>query len=135
MKICCIIDSLGSGGAQRQMTWLVRALVSRGHEIQLLTYYDYDHFLPLIREVGVEPESIATASSFGRFWAARKKVREFGADVIISYLNTPSILAVYASLMPARIPVVVSERVFEEEGPNNANRIRFNIFRAADCVV
>ena len=58
MKVCCVIDSLNSGGAQRQMTWLVRILAERGHDVRLLMYHDYRHFSPEVERYGVSPDVI-----------------------------------------------------------------------------
>ena len=109
MKICCLIDSLNSGGAQRQMTWLVRALVGNGHDVRLMTYHKFDHYLPLIQECGVEPENIQSPSKVGRFWNFRSAIRKKKPDAIISFLDTPNFIGLFAGMRPQRIPVIVSE--------------------------
>ena len=42
MKILCLIDDLGSGGAQRQLVNLSKGFVSRGHEVSFLVYHPAD---------------------------------------------------------------------------------------------
>lgn len=135
MKICCLIDSLNSGGAQRQMTWLVRSLVELGHDVRLLTYHQFDHYLPLVQSVGVEPENVESSSKAGRFWNVRSAIRRHQPDAIISFLDTPNLLGVFASLPPKRIPIIVAERNHDIGGKNLSNRVRFNAFRQASKVV
>ena len=135
MKICCLIDTLNSGGAQRQMTWLVRALVGKGHEVRLLNYHKFDHYLPAIEACGVKRELVASSSKLGRFWNFRKSVRKQRPDVIISFLDTPNFLGLFAGASPGKIPVIVSERNHDIGGVNKTNRLRFNAFRLASKVV
>ena len=44
MKILLLIDSLGSGGAQRQMVTLAALLKQRGQEVSFLLYADDGFF-------------------------------------------------------------------------------------------
>lgn len=39
MKILCVIDCLGSGGAQRQLVNLATAFKEKGHEVSFLVYH------------------------------------------------------------------------------------------------
>lgn len=135
MKVCCLIDSLNSGGAQRQMTWLIRALASNGHQVRLLTYHKFDHYLEIVRSAGVEPECFDSYSKVGRFSAIRSAVRKDKPDVIVSFLDTPNFLGLFAGMSPNRIPVIVSERNQDMGGKTRATSIRFNSFRLAAKVV
>lgn len=134
-KICCLIDSLNSGGAQRQMTWLIRALTHGGHQVRLLTYHQYNHYLPVVRECGVEPENIDSSTKVGRFWKFRKAVRKERPDVIISFLDIPNLLGLFSAMPPDRIPLIVSERSHDLDGKTFKTAIRFNAFRLATKVV
>lgn len=49
MKVLCLIDSLGSGGAQRQLVGLASLLKEREYDV-LVVYYHSDHFLFLFEE-------------------------------------------------------------------------------------
>jgi glycosyltransferase involved in cell wall biosynthesis len=117
------------------MTWLVRALVGNGHQVRLLTYHQFDHYLPVVQSAGVEPENIATSTKVGRFWKFRAAIRQDCPDVIISFLDTPNLIGVFAALPPKRIPLIVSERNLDVHGKSVSNRIRFNSFRLASKVV
>ena len=135
MKICCLIDTLNSGGAQRQMTWLIRALVGKGHDVRLLNYHKFDHYLPEIEACGVERELVTSDSKIGRFWKFRKAIRRNRPDVIISFLDTPNFIGLFAGASPNKIPVIVSERNHDIGGVNRTNKLRFNAFRMASKVV
>ena len=66
MKICCLIDSLGSGGAQRSRGWCDHLLSRDKHDFRLLTYNQFDHYLSLVQSVGVEPESETVEARLAR---------------------------------------------------------------------
>lgn len=136
VKICCLIDSLGSGGAQRQMAALIRTLVGRGHEVRLVIWYpQFDHFFPDVRGVGVEPESASARTRLGRLWKVRRIVRKGLPDCLISFLASPNLHAIASSPGFPRIPVIVSERALDTGGKTWSNRFRFNLYRLADRVV
>ena len=50
MKVLCLIDGLGSGGAQRQLVGLASLLKKEGYDV-LVVYYHGDHFfVPFLKE-------------------------------------------------------------------------------------
>ena len=44
MKILLFTDSLGAGGAQRQLVGLAVLLKQQGYEVKVCTYFDIDFF-------------------------------------------------------------------------------------------
>ena len=44
MKILIVLDSLGTGGAQRLKLQLAQGLVERGHEVEIFIYVSEDQF-------------------------------------------------------------------------------------------
>ena len=51
MKVLCLIDGLGSGGAQRQLVGLASLLKKEGYDV-LVVYYHGDHFfVPFLKEL------------------------------------------------------------------------------------
>ncbi len=135
MDILCLIDSLGSGGAQRQMSLLVRALVDRGHSVRLVTYYERNHFLPDVISTGVTPVVVQSSSKFGRLMSIRKVIRGRAPDCIISFLRTPNWIGLFSSLGGRRIPIIVSERSLSYGESPLRYKMRFNAYRYADRVV
>ncbi len=118
------------------MIRLIGILQERGHDLHLLTYYgEFQHFVPTVRAYGVEPQNVSSTSRWGRFWGVRQRIRRMKPDCLISFLNTPNLLAVFSSIGWPRIPVIVSERSLDNRGKTRSNRLRFNAFRLADRVV
>lgn len=113
LKCLFVIDSLGSGGAQRQMVTLAQALNARGHDITIFTYYpQHQHLLVDVRERGI---SVVSETKKSRYTprvvlALRRLIRRGGHDIILSYLDTPNLYAELANLRMQRSPLVVSER-------------------------
>jgi glycosyltransferase involved in cell wall biosynthesis len=119
MRVLCVIDGFGPGGAQRQMTNLGAGLRRRGHQIECFVYYPIEeHFLPALRVEGIAVHSIQKR---GRLdprvpWRLSSLVRRGAYDAVLAFLDTPSLyaeIAGAASLM--KTPVVVSERGFRAD--------------------
>ncbi len=136
MNICCLIDSLGPGGAQRQMTGLIHLLAAAGNQVRLVNYHrEHRHFLHEVIAAGVEPEYIDSKTRIGRVWKIRRAIRAMKPDCLISFLDSPNMMAVAASIGRPRIPVIVSERALDIQGKTWRNRARFNWFRMATRIV
>ncbi|CDS91584.1 hypothetical protein BN1088_1400001 [Sphingobacterium sp. PM2-P1-29] len=41
MRVLCVIDSLGSGGAQKQLVEIGKGLKEDGYEVEFLIYYKH----------------------------------------------------------------------------------------------
>ena len=114
MKILCVIDSLGSGGAQRQMVNLVCGLKSKGHAVELLVYFpDARFFRAEIDAAGILVHEIRKGGGFSLkvLWSLIRLYRSGQFDVVISFLDTPNIYAELAKLFAlSSIKLIVSER-------------------------
>lgn len=95
MKILFLIDSLGSGGAQNQISLLAPALQAKGHEVAVLTYFDHNFFKDRLTAGGVEHIFIPKKGKLGLnlFFALRKLQQQRGFDALISFLHTPNFYA------------------------------------------
>ena len=58
MKILLFIDSLGPGGAQRQLVGLSGLLQKRGHELKVCTYHQIDFYKHYLDENNIPNEII-----------------------------------------------------------------------------
>lgn len=119
MRLLFVIDCLGSGGAQRQMTSLAVELKRRGHDIDVFVYHDIDHFGNEIRAAGVrvllhpKPAQYSVAP----VRALRRLYRNGGYDLVLSFLTVPNVYSVLAGIGMWRRPkVVVSERYLPRTG-------------------
>jgi glycosyltransferase involved in cell wall biosynthesis len=113
MKLLFVIDSLGSGGAQRQMTQLAIGLKSKGHSVNLFEYYpEHNHFERSLVDAGIP---IIKAEKSHRFSLSVVRhldgqIRSGHYDCVLAYLNTPIFYAETVSLFHFGLPLVVSVR-------------------------
>lgn len=110
MRVTCLIDSLGSGGAQRQLCTLAVLLKRRGWDVSMMTYHPFDFFLPLIREAGIEYTCIRSRSLLHRIWSIRRILRRGDQDVVLASLDGPVLYAELAAIPRRRWGLVVSEQ-------------------------
>lgn len=115
MKICCFIDSLGSGGAQRQIVNLCVGLKSRGHKVTLLTYHPEDFFKKKLTDNHIEISTIAANNPLGLIRGVRKQFKAENPDAIVAFLTSPSLIACLASAFPHKWKLITGERNSKEE--------------------
>ena len=137
MKILLIIDHLDSGGAQRQMSVLATGLASRGHAVTCFVYYPgLDHHRQSLEDAGVTVLAAQKSSRFDpRIPLNLRRIVSQGFDVSLSYLTTPNIYNVLASLGDD-VPAIVSERsAFLPSHSGLGTRLRMNCYRLASRIV
>jgi len=110
MRVTCVIDSLTSGGAQRQLCMLARLLKQRGHDVRFVTYYAFDFFKPLLDDVDIPVERVTFHGQWSRVRAVRRAIRRDKPDIVVSYLTIPNLIVEAASLPRRSYRLVVSER-------------------------
>lgn len=110
MKILCLIDGLGSGGAQRQMVGLLKMLDKRGFEVELLCYHKEEFFAEELREIGIPIFWKISKSNVGRIMTIRKFIRGGHYDVVISFLTVPNFLNCVAAIGGRDWKVITGER-------------------------
>ena len=134
-KILCFIDNLGPGGAQRQIVGLASFLKEKGYDVTIAFYDDNRFYVDLLKTNGVPYVYLEKAKKTTfRIWHVARYIRKTKPDVVIAYLETPSICACLAKLFNHRFKLIVSERNTTQHTGTN-ERIRFNLFRIADYVV
>lgn len=134
-RILCLIDSLGPGGAQRQLVGLATFLKERGYDVIVATYHDNRFYVDQLLTAGVPYVYLKKAErSLKRIWCIGQFFRKIKPHVIISYLETPSICACVARLFDHSFRLIVSERNTTQQTGRN-ERLRFNLFKNADYVV
>ena len=112
MTILLFIDGLGSGGAQRQFSYLARGLAARGHAVTVAVYNNQDHFAREIEEAGVSIVRLLKPSRFSPrpIFAFAKLYRRCRADVAIAFLRSPAVKAELARVLCPRMKVLAAER-------------------------
>ncbi len=141
MKVACLIDSLASGGAERQMTELAVGLRGRGHDVAVCHYHaentSNSFYESQLVENGVRVERIHTTGRLDRLRKVRSWLNRYQPDVLQSYLPGANALAILTGLARRRWKVVVSERIDPDyRGRGNLREKTIaGLYRGADWIV
>lgn len=134
-RILCLIENLGSGGAERQLTGLAVMLKQQGYEVEVWYYVKKEFYLPYLQENGVIGRYLPEAASTKkRFFALRKCIKAYAPDTIISYSASPSMIACVLKRLGAKFRLVVSERNTTQK-LTCSEKLRFFCCRWADVIV
>lgn len=98
MKVVCFINNLCSGGGQRQLVNLGISLKHSGHDVSFLTYHKNDFYLHYLNEAGIKEIQLKCKNNFDRIVKVRSYLNRSGADVVISFLETPNFLACISAI-------------------------------------
>jgi glycosyltransferase involved in cell wall biosynthesis len=103
-RVLCVIDSLGSGGAQRQMSYLATSLKQLGHYVELFVWHkSHDHFSAAVQAAGIPVRGLEKEKkgfSLEVLFALSKKLK-CGFDAIISFQTTANTYVSLARLLSA----------------------------------
>ena len=133
--ILCLIDTLGPGGAQRQLVGLAIFLKEQGYDVIVAAYFDNHFYVDQLLSAGVRYEYVRKAQKgLFRQWYLMRFIKRLHPNVVISYLESPSMRACVAHLFNRTFRLIVSERNTTQQTGRN-EKIRFNLFLLADYVV
>lgn len=110
MKILCLIDNLGSGGAQRQMTNLALLLQKKGNDIDFVLYGKDDFFADVLKSSGIPITIVKNRNKLERVYRVRNYIRKSGVDIVISFLETPNFLACLSAVGKHSWKLIINER-------------------------
>lgn len=110
MEITLLIDSLGFGGAQRQIANLAVALKQKGHKINFLQYRKDNFYASILQKAEIVPVVIDSTNFINRALQIRKAIRSLEQDVVIAFLGMPSFYACVASCGFRKWKLITSER-------------------------
>lgn len=134
-KVICLIESLGSGGAERQLTYLASQIKGRGYNVEVWTYYPNDFYAPILEENGVTWKYVADAQPpYKRVWVLKKELKRANPDVVIAYLDTCTTVLSIIKLLGAKFKLIVSERNTTQK-LSIRERLKFFFYRWADAIV
>lgn len=115
VKVLCVIDTLGSGGAQKQISSLAKSLNDKGYFVDIATTsVGGNFFLPELQACLISVHSLADCKGFSLKTLFRliKLVRRCSYDVIISYQLTCNAYCIASRVfLSPKIRLIVSERV------------------------
>ena len=137
LRVLYLIDSLGSGGAQRQLVTLVKSLDRQLVTPEVAVYHPLHHFRPELDDAGV-PVHLLHGSG-GRdprvlIGLARLLARS-RYDIVHSYLKTPGTLARLAAPFSPGSRVVVSERSVDLGHSRGRLMLERLLSRRADAMI
>jgi glycosyltransferase involved in cell wall biosynthesis len=131
MKLLCVIDTLGSGGAQKQMVHIACGLQARGHAVEVLVYFPENTFFMaqlraakvLVHVLDKPKQGVAAV-----FVALVRLLREKQFDAALGFLVGPCALLALASVFaPRTMRLVLGERSVHS---NTLGRGKINILRS-----
>ncbi len=134
-KVVCLVESLAPGGAERQMVNLAILLKNSGYDLSLVYYYDNNFYSPLLNDAGVRHYCIGKdVCRIKRIFEIRRFVKAASPDVIISYMNTPSMISCLLRLFDGGFKLIVSERNTVVKN-DIRQRVKFLLYAFADTIV
>ena len=113
MKILIVIDSIGTGGAQKLKAELARGFSNAGNIVEIFTYNNSsdDYFKNVLTEEGVKIH-VAKKNKNGFSYSVLSTLRKLISndfDVVISSMHTPSIYTFLSLLGKRNIKFIVCE--------------------------
>lgn len=134
-KIICLIESLGSGGAERQITGLAILLKQQGYNVEVWYYAPNHFYCNDLDNESVPYRFLKEASSKrNRIWYIRKELLKANPDTVIAYLDTPCIISCITKITGGKFNLVVSERNTTQR-IGWKERIKFFLYRFANHIV
>lgn len=110
MKILCVIDSLGSGGAQRQLVNLAVGFKEKGHDVSFLVYHSINFFKEVLDENDIPVHEIIEPNYLKRLFKMRRYIRCGDYDSVLSFLEAANFICEIAGLPWRKWKLVVGER-------------------------
>jgi len=110
MRITMLIDSLGFGGAQRQLANLAAELKKRGHEVTFVCYRKDDFYRSILDQAGIVPIFAEHKNLIFRALKIRKIIGKSMPDIVISFMDAPNFYASLASF-GKKWRLIIGERI------------------------
>lgn len=134
-RLLFLIENLGSGGAERQLTGLAVMLKQQGHQVEVCYYVKNEFYLSYLQTNGVKGCFLAEASNpKKRFFALRKHIKDVKPDTVISYSASPSMIACLLKFFGNRFNLIVSERNTTQRVDKSV-KLRFFLYKWANHIV
>jgi glycosyltransferase involved in cell wall biosynthesis len=138
MKVLCVIDNLGWGGAQRQLVNIGCGLKELGHQVEFFTYYPPDDFKTQLQLAGIPIHTSVKHSRFSLspIVALRRLIRRGSFTAVLALLETPAVYAELACIGMSAVRLVVGERSTVPGGRASFTRaLKSHLHRLSHVVV
>ena len=135
LKILLFIDSLSSGGAQRQMVGLAKLLQDRKYLVKVIYYHPIYFYRTYLDEYHISNEYVAgSENKIKRFFLLARAISQFQPNIVISYLDAPNMIACLLKAFGMRFRLIASERNTSQV-LTCYERVKFFLLRWADVLV
>lgn len=134
MKIICLIDSLGSGGAQRQLVGLAALLEEKQYDVKIVWYHDINFYQPLLESCNINYSNIAVKGRWAKLIHVSSEIKKYNPDIVVAYIDGPTIIACLLRMLGAKFRLVVSERNTTQVR-DWKERFKFFVYRWSDAIV
>lgn len=105
-RVCFIAGTLGRGGAERQLYYMLKVLSEKGIDCRVLSLTRGEAYEEKIAALGVPVVWVGQASSpFARFWGIINQARTWQPDIIQSAHSYTSLYAIVAALVCQKVSI------------------------------
>ncbi len=126
MKILCVIDCLGSGGAQRQLINLGLGLKEDGNDVYFVVYHKNNFYFDLLFKSNITIYEYYEKNYLRRFFRLRRLIRTGNFNIVISFLDTPNLISEISTLPTKSWTLIVGERSAD---PKILSSIKLRIYK------
>lgn len=136
MKICILINTLRSGGAERQAVNLAKMLKNNGIDVSVVTYFGENFFKNDLKECGIPNVNLHCTKAVKAIHMTRNHLKHERYDAVIAFLRSPILCACAASIFGKRW------RLITRLGSCNTSffsssmgKLMMRLIRVTDCIV
>jgi glycosyltransferase involved in cell wall biosynthesis len=133
MRIGLLIDTLNSGGAQRQLVVLAKELKMLGHEVIVCIYMPGRFYAHELQKAQIELIELHPKNRWQKFSMVYAWLQKWQPQVVQTFLEGANAIAELTSVLPHSWKIVVSER-YTGPPPNRVKRLRWQLHRRADWI-
>ena len=134
-RILLLIDSLGAGGAQRQIAGLAILLHEKGHLVKVVYYHPDFFYREYLDEHDVENEYVGEAkNNVKRFFLIVNAIRKYNPETVISFLDKPNMMACLLKSIGMKFRLIAGERNTTQY-LNRSEKLKFKFLKKADVIV
>lgn len=134
-RILLLIDSLGAGGAQRQMVGLAILLQGKGYQVKVIYYHPDFFYREHLDEHDVENEYVDEARNIvKRFFLIVHAIRKYNPGTVISFLDKPNLIACLLKSIGMKFRLIAGERNTTQY-LNRSEKLKFMFLKKADIIV
>ena len=126
-KVLIFIDSLGSGGAQRQVANIAIGLKKNGYDVKVLVYLDNPFYKHILDDEQI-PVVLCTGNKLFRLFRIRRMINKLKPNVVLAFLEGACFMACIAKIGHKRWKLITTERSAKESTFTSRRNKFFNKF-------